>query len=54
MLLLNPNLTYDPRNWLTSVTTYDSIASGKKGKGRLTKMQAQSGTTEFVYVEAMG
>ena len=29
--------------------TYDSVVSGNKGKGRLTKLQDQSGTTEFVY-----
>ncbi len=29
--------------------TYDSIVSGNKGKGRLTKVQDQSGTTEFTY-----
>ena len=34
-------------------TTYDSIVSANKGKGRLTKMQDQSGTTEFVY-DALG
>jgi YD repeat-containing protein len=33
--------------------TYDNIASSNKGKGRLTKITDQSGTTEFVY-DALG
>jgi YD repeat-containing protein len=58
------NMTYDNAGRLLTETypaaaaenvtsTYDDIANGNKGKGRLTKVQDQSGTTEFVY-DALG
>ena len=54
------NMTYDNAGRLLTETypaavgenvtyTYDDILGGNKGKGRLTKLQDQSGTTEYVY-----
>jgi YD repeat-containing protein len=54
------NYSYDVLNRLTSITypastnenitfTYDSVAGGNKGRGRLTSVTDQSGSTAYVY-----